>query len=318
MQLKSLKIFCDVVRQRSFSKAADENGITQSGASQVVQHLEARLGARLIDRSKRPWVLTEEGEIFYRGCRDVVRRYVALESQVRSLHKEVSERVRVASIYSVGLSHMNRYVQEFMSRYPKAHVHVQYQHPANVYELVERDAVELGLVSYPKASREIEAIAWRDEPMVVVCASQHELSRCDMVHPAQLDELKMVGFDPQLMIRRAIDRFLDEWDVEVEMVMEFDNIETIKRAIEINAGIGLLPEPTVAREVQMKSLVSRPLTSGSHDPLLSRPLGIIHRKGVELSTTAQRFVAELIARDQNVTMDGSAGSSSPTTASVVS
>src|SRR6185312_15375775 len=93
MHLKGLKVFCDVVGWRSFSRAADENGISQSGASQVVNQLERRLGVKLIDRSKRPFVLTPEGETYYEGCRKLVQRYDALEDQVRTLHEEVSGRV---------------------------------------------------------------------------------------------------------------------------------------------------------------------------------------------------------------------------------
>src|SRR3954447_2133441 len=170
MQLKSLKIFCDVVHRRSFSRAADENGISQSGASQVVNQLEHRLGVKLLDRSKRPFSLTPEGEIYYEGCRKLVERYFALEEEVRTLHEEVAGKVSVASIYSIGLSHMNRFVQRFLRDYPKANVHVQYQHPRRVYELVETDQVDLGLVSYPRSSRTIKATTWREEPMVVVCA----------------------------------------------------------------------------------------------------------------------------------------------------
>ncbi len=176
MQLKALKIFCDVVRQRSFSRAADENDISQSGASQVVHQLEEGLGVKLIDRSKRPFVLTPEGEVYYEGCRSIVERYFVLEDKVRTLHQEVVGRVRVASIYSVGLHHMNRYLQEFLTQYPKANVRLEYLHPDRVYQSVEDGVSDIGLVSYPKSSRTIQAIEWREEPMVLVCAPTHELA----------------------------------------------------------------------------------------------------------------------------------------------
>ena len=137
--------------RRSFSRAAEENGISQSGASQVVNQLERQLGTKLIDRSKRPFTLTPEGEIYYGGCRKLVERYFALEERVRTLHDEVAGRVRVASIYSVGLHHMNRYLHQFLSQYPKANVRLEYLHPHQVYDAVENDQADLGLVSYPQA-----------------------------------------------------------------------------------------------------------------------------------------------------------------------
>jgi DNA-binding transcriptional LysR family regulator len=286
MHIKSLKVYCDIVRHRSFSRAAEENDISQSGASQVVHQLEHRLGVKLIDRSKRPFVLTPEGEIYYDGCRSLVERYHALEDKIRTLHEEVIGRVRVASIYSVGLHHMSRYVQDFLSKYPKANVRLEYLHPHRVYDAVENDKADLGLVSYPRASRTLCAIEWRDEPMVLVCAPTHRLATRPMISFSELESERLVGFDEDLTIRHEIDRVLALHGVEPNVVMEFDNIETIKRAIEIDAGVGLLPEPTVIHEVAAGTLSAVRLETDE----LVRPLGIIHRRGKELSTTARRFI----------------------------
>jgi DNA-binding transcriptional LysR family regulator len=286
MHVKSLKVFCDIVGRRSFSRAADDNQISQSRASHMVQQLEERLGIKLIDRSKRPFVLTPEGQVYYDGCRKLVQRYYALEEEVRTLHQEVAGRVRVASIYSAGLSHLNRYVQEFLSQHPKANVRLQYQHPQRVYELVEADQVDLGLVSFPKSSRTIKAMSWRIEPMVLVCAPGHPLARRDAVVLQDLHNMTVVGFDPELQIRREIDRLLAAEQIEVNVVMEFDNIETIKGAVKINAGVSLLPEPTVEAEVSSGSLIALPVNGVN----LHRPLGIIHRRGKQLGKTARRFL----------------------------
>jgi DNA-binding transcriptional LysR family regulator len=290
MHLKSLKIFCDVVGRRSFSRAASENGISQSGASQIVNALEEHLGVKLIDRTKRPFVLTPEGEVYYEGSRKIVQRYFALEEEVKTLHEEVAGRVSVASIYSIGLSHMNRFVQRFLRDYPKANVPVQSQHPRRVYELVESDQVDLGLVSYPRSSRAIRAHVWREEPMVVVCAPGNRLAQKEKVTLEELRGAEMIAFDADLEIRHEIDRALAAHGIEVRVAMEFDNTETIKRAVEIDAGVSILPEPTIDREVAGGALVARPIAGID----LKRPIGIIQRRGKELGKTARRFVQLLI------------------------
>ena len=295
MHLKSLKVFCDVVGRRSFSRAASENGISQSGASQIVNSLEEHLGVKLIDRTKRPFVLTPEGEVYYEGCRKLVQRYFALEEQVRTLHEEVAGRVSVASIYSIGLSHMNLFVQRFLRDYPKANVHLQYQHPRRVYELVETDQVDLGLVSYPRSSRTIKATTWREEPMVLVCAPGNRLAHRELVALEDLHGLDVIGFDADLEIRNEIDRVLSAKGVEVRVTMEFDNTETIKRAVEIDAGISLLPEPTVDREVAAGALVARPIAGID----LKRPIGIVQRRGKELGKTARRFMQLLLKQSSS-------------------
>ena len=286
MNIKSLKIFCDIVARRSFSRAAEDNGISQSGASQVVSQLENRLGVQLIERSKRPLVPTREGQVFFDGCRKIIDRYDALEDEVRSLHEQVAGRVRVAAIYSVGLHHMSRYLQEFMSQHPKANVRLEYLHPERVLESVEHGEADIGVVSYPRSTRTVHAEPWREEPMVLVCAPGNAFARRETIQLAALEGQAMVSFDPDLVIRHEIDRVLAARGVEPNVVMEFDNIETIKRAIEIDAGVALLPEPTVLREVAAGTLASVRID----DEELVRPLGIIHARGKPLAPTVRRFI----------------------------
>ncbi len=289
MHVKSLRVFCDVVTQRSFSEAAANNGITQSAASQMVNHVEDYLGVKLIDRSTRPFGLTPAGELFYRRCRKMVAQFYSLADKVRSLETAELAQIQVASIYSVGLSHMNQYVKEFLTRYPKSNVRVEYQHPDRVYHLVERGRAHLGLVSYPKSSRTIKAIEWRQERIVLACSPGHFLADRERIGLGDLQGVEVVGYDERLRIAREIDRELAAAGVEAKVVMRFDNTETIKRAVEINAGIGLLPAPTLEREIELGSLIGIPLS----EPL-TRPLGIIRRRGKEPSVDARHFIQLLL------------------------
>ena len=95
-----------------------------------------------------------------------------------------------------------------------------------------------------------------------------------------------MAFDHDLPIRRAIDRVLRQAGVRVEVVMQFDNIETIKQAIAIAAGVSILPRPAVAKEVGIRTLGAVPLAIGG----LVRPIAIIHRKGKRLPPAVDRFI----------------------------
>ena len=289
MNLKSLKVFCDIVARRSFSRAAEDNGISQSAASQLVGQLENRLGVQLIERSKRPLVPTREGKVFVDGCRKLVAQYEALEDEVRSLHEDVAGRVRVAAIYSVGLHHMSRYVREFVTLHPKANVRLEYLHPERVLESVEDGTADLGIVSYARGTRTIQAEPWREEPLVLVCAPGHALAASNEVPLAALDGAPLVAFDPDLVIRHEIDRLLASEGIEPRVVMAFDNVETIKRAVEIDAGVAILPEPTVQREVAAGTLCTLEITTAGTEDLV-RPLGIIRARGKPLSPTVRRFI----------------------------
>jgi DNA-binding transcriptional LysR family regulator len=290
MHVESLKVFCDVVGRRSFSQGAAENGISQSAASQIVHQLEEGLGVRLIDRSKRPFVLTTEGSLYYEGCRRLVKGYLALVEDVRVLNDDVAGRVQVAAIYSVGLNYSRELADQFARRYPQASVEFEYHHPSRVCELVAEGQVDLGLVSFPQGSRSIKAVAWREEPMVFVCAPEHPLAGRACLRPDDLRGLEIVSFDRDLRIRRYLDRELAELEIGVRIKMAFDNIDTIKGAIAVNALASFLPEPTIQAEVSAGTLVTVPLEGIR----LVRTLGIIHRRGVELGKTVERFLQLLV------------------------
>jgi DNA-binding transcriptional LysR family regulator len=294
MQFESLKVFCDVARQRSFSKAAAAYGLSQSAASQIVLQLEKRLKAQLIDRSTRPLQLTPQGRIYYEGCQRLVDQYLELEAAVRNAPAEVPATVRVAAIYSVGLRDMTQYVQRFAQRQPNAKVHIEYLHPDRVHAEVLEGTADFGLVSFPRKSRELTTHRWREEEMVLACSPRHPLAQNLAVPPAQLNGETFVAFDKGLVIRREVDRFLRALGVTVQVQCEFDNIENIKKAVEIG-GVALLPEPTLRREVQAGTLVALPLVGCR----MVRPLAIIHHRHHQLSASARRFMDLLRQPDES-------------------
>lgn len=286
MQFESLMVFCDVARQRSFSLAAQANDLSQSAVSQIVQDLEKRLGVQLVDRSTRPLQLTPLGQRYYDGCKAMIEQYQELEAALRDAQAQIAAHVRVAAIYSVGLGDMSDHVERFAAGHPNAHVHVEYLHPDRVYEEVLQGVADFGLVSFPRKLRELAVLPWREEEMVLACSPRHRLGKFPSLRPAQLLGEKFIGFDRALQIRREVDRFLREQDVSVDVIMEFDNIENIKKAVEISAGVALLPEPTIRREVQAGALVALPVQGCR----LVRPLGMIYRRHHKLSTTARAFL----------------------------
>jgi len=295
VQLESLRLYCDVVRLRSFSRAAEAAFVSQSAASQAIQQVEQHLGVTLIDRTKRPFVVTPEGEAFYASCRTLLDGWEQAKADIGAVKARVDGPVRVAAIYSVGLHDVSRHMQRFMSVHPGARVVLECLHPQKVVEAVVRDEADVGIMSYPPANRALTVVPLRQEPMAFVCHPGHPLARRRVVLPAQIDGEAFVAFDRELTIRRAIDRALRQHSVRVDIRMEFDNIETIKQAIMIRAGVSILPRHTVQMEAGLRTLAVVPLGI----PDLVRPVGIIHRRQKPLTPTASRFIEHLLkdARD---------------------
>jgi len=293
VNLYTLKLYCDVARLRSFSRGATASGVSQSAASQAIQQLEAELGAVLLDRSRRPLQPTEEGRGFFEACRTLLQGFEQARAELAASRQRVEGTVRVAAIYSVGLHDMSRHMQPFMAEHPQARVLLECLHPHKVVEAVLNDEADLGILSYPTATRALEVLPLRSEPMVVVTHPSHRLARKRRVAPADLNGEAFVAFDHDLAVRRAIDRALKQHSVRVNVVMEFDNVETIKQAIGIAAGISILPRPTVLKEVEIRTLAAVPLAI----PGLVRPIAIIHRRGKRLTPAVARFIELLQKAD---------------------
>lgn len=289
MHLRNLRVFCDVVGRHSFSKAAADNAMTQSGASQAVQQLEEYLQVQLIDRSKRPFILTAEGTAYYAGCVQLLRQFDSLTEEVRGIGHEMTGRASVAAIYSVGLSYLPELQRAVKARHPKAEVRYQFGHPDEIYRLVEQGMVDFGLVSYPQSSKTISATDWREETMLLVAPRGHKLAECEQILPADLASEALVAFAPNLRIRHEIDRYLRHLGITMQIAAELDNIDSVKHAMEVNSAVAFLPEPTVKEELNSGAVVAL------HCPWLklSRPLGLIQRRNCTLGRTA-RGVIELI------------------------
>jgi len=283
---EQIKLFRDIAHNRSVSRGAQLNGMSQSAASQNLQELERILEVKLFDRSRRPLGLTEAGRLFHEFCRDALRRKEGFEVALDRLKGRVEGTVRVASIYSVGLSEMSRLEHEFARRWPGTELHVEYLRPEKVYEAILADATDLGFVSYPESSKEIHVIPWREERMVVAVAPGHALASRPVLDLSDLQGADFVGFDEDLPISRELTRFLREHEIEVNQVLHFDNVQMIKEAVALGSGISILPAPILRAEIPLGRIVAISIDA----PGLFRPLGILHRRRKKFNRATLSFL----------------------------
>ena len=287
MTYENIKLFRDIAQTHSFSRGATMNGISQSAASQHVQELERSLAVELLDRSTRPLTITPAGRLYLEFCRDILRRKDDFEAALQRIKEEVEGTLRVASIYSVGLSEMVELEREFSLRQPEAKLHVQYLRPEKIYEAVLAGEADLGLISYPEPRRDITVIPWRHEEMVLAVAPAHPLAqRGGAISAQELRGIDFIAFDDDLPIRRHLDRFLKENGTEVNIALHFDNIQMIKEAVIHNVGISIMPFRTMREDIEQGRLAAVRIA----DATLFRPLGIIHRKKKRFHRVAQAFL----------------------------
>ena len=288
MQFESLKVFCDLAETESFTKTAQLNGVSQSAVSQTISTLERHFKSLLIERSKKNFRLTTEGEALYNHSKEMLQTYAAIHSRMQELKHVVSGEIRVATVYSIGLHDLPPYVKRFMQDYPDVKIHVEYRRANQVYEAVLGNAVDLGLVAYPVHDARWEAVPLQKERLVLACHPQHPFAKLRSLKLKALNGQKFISFEPDLPTRKALDKILRGQGVAVQHVMEFDNIETVKRAVELNCGVAIVPEPTIRQEVANQTLAVVPL-EGNH----FRSLGAIYRRNKVLSPAIKKFVALL-------------------------
>lgn len=293
MQIETLKVFCDLVESRSFSRAALRNFITQSAVSQQIKNLENRFETQLLRRDGKSITPTPAGKIFYERSRAILDSFEHMQLEIKSIGQDMAGSVRIATIYSVGIYEMDVVVKTFLKLYPKVNLQVEYSKGARVYEDCLRGALDLGIVVYPEARKGLRIIPLPSDKLVLICAPSHALARRHHIDIRKLNGLNFVAFEKGMASQRALDRIFQQHKVQVRTVMEFNNIETIKRSVEIGAGVSIVPLLSVQKEIQNGSLVQINFT----DKSFYRTIGIIHRSKQTLSPAARKFI-ELMQNPQ--------------------
>ncbi len=291
MHLETLKVFCDLVELGSFSAAASHNFVTQSAVSQQVRTLEDRFGRKLLERGRGVIRPTNAGQMFYEASKEIVNRFRDMESQLQKLTNVIAGSIRVLTVHTVGLYELSGAVRRFLRAYPHVNLRIEYRRSSRIYEEVQKGDADLGIVAYPMRRPQLVLVPFREDRLVLICPPNHPLAHYQSISIKRLAGQDFVGFERDLPTRRQTDRILRRNGVEVRYKMELDNIETIKRVVEIGTGCALLPEPAVRQEVRNRSIAAVHI----RDETLLRPVGIIHRQGHHLSPATEKFIEYLCA-----------------------
>jgi DNA-binding transcriptional LysR family regulator len=290
MHVETLKTFCDLVETGSLSRAARLNLVSQSAVSQQLRALEQRYGGRLIDRAPRIGARpTERGRLVYEEVKPLVERLAELEARLRAKTDVVAGTVRVATVYSVGLHTLPPAIKRCLAAHPHVSVQLSYRRTDEVYAACLAGDVDFGIVAVPARRAQLEIAPLGHDEIVIAAPPTHPIARRARCSLAMLDGQPFIGFQKDIPTRRLVDGILRRHGVRVRYVMEFDNVETIKRSVEAGLGVSLLPAPTLASELRARTLVARPPLEGP----FRRPIGVIYRRTRELSAAGRAFLALL-------------------------
>lgn len=290
MHIETLKTFCDVIETGSLSRAAALGRVTQSAVSQQLRALEQRYGRKLVERAPRTAARpTTAGQLLYDELKPLLERLAQLELRLRAREGTVGGSVRVATVYSVGLHTLPPAMKKFLRAHPAVNLHLEYRRTNLVYEGCLGGELDLGIVALPVRRPQLEIVPLRKDELVVIMPPDHPLARRRQLSLHDLQAQPFIGFDRDIPTRRQIDATLRREGVSVDLVMQFDNVETIKRSVEAGLGLSIVPAPTIVHERAARALLSRRVREGP----LERPVGVLIHKRRELSPAAQAFLTLL-------------------------
>lgn len=289
MHIETFKVFCDLIETTSFSEAAERNGISQSAVSQQVRALEDRFGVTLVERGRRNFAVTPEGEVFLKAAREILEAYRSIEEELGAMRDIVAGRLTIATVYSIGFHELPPYIEEYRRKFPDVDVQVQYRRSNQVYADVSDNHADLGLVAYPQEKKGVEIEpAWKDR-LVIICPPGHPLSEKNSIELREINGERFISFEPDLPTRKAIDSMFSQSGIEVKEVVEFDNIETVKRGVLIENAISIVPSDSVRSEVESETLARIPISGN----FVYRPLGIVRRRTKAVTPAMREMISIL-------------------------
>lgn len=294
MHIQNFKTFCDLVETKSFSKAARLNEVTQSAVSQQLKAMEAHYDMLIIDRNQKKFRLTPQGTALYSTFKEILDLYEKLNCEIQEMRNIVSGTIQISTVNSIGLHELPPYLKSFIKEFPSVNARVEYRRANLVYDDVLHGNADLGLVAFPPPHKELTIIPFANDELIIAMSPEHHLTKKRSIAMDDLKGIEFIAFERDIPTRKATDEILAKAGVEVSVVMEFDNVETVKRAIEINAGVAILPASTVVTESERNQLVIYKLEGGIHN----RPLAVIHKKN-RILTPALRSFVELMQDGEN-------------------
>ena len=293
MHIETLKIFSDVVETASFSKAGLLNSMTQSAVSQQILALEKKLGRTLLERGRRQCCVTPEGAVLLEAAKEILEIFNGIDERFNELADVVAGELNVSAVYSIGLHDLPPFLKAFQQKYPTVQVQMAYKRSAQVYAQVLSGEAAIGFVAYPTMRKGIQIEPFMDDELVVIFHPSHPFASLKKIAPATLKKERFIAFDPDLPTRQFVDRHFRESGIGLSHTMEFDNIETVKRAVEIEQGVSIVPLATARDEIKGGTLRALPL-----DPPLRRPIGILLKRNRPRTPALREFLVLLQGKTQ--------------------
>jgi DNA-binding transcriptional LysR family regulator len=286
MEMSQLEFLLKVVQEGSFSKAAQRVFRTQPAVSIAIRRLEEEVGTPLFDRTQKTPTLTEAGHIIYEYAQRIIALRDQAKANVENLKKLEQGCVRIGANESTSLYLLPEAILAFREQHPKVKVEI-FRHVSDKLprEVLDRK-IDFALMAHEPSEKELEAFPILKDELVLIMSPKHRLAKQESVAVKELGKESFLAHNVQTASRKKVIETFAKTNTPLNITLELDTVETIKRFVRKNIGIALVPKMCVMEEVERGTLASIPVKGLTY----SRILWVIHRRGMPLSPAAQAFL----------------------------
>ncbi len=287
MELMQLEMFVAMVEEGSAHRAAERVFRTQPAVSMAVRKLEREIGFPLFDRSNRnAYSLTDTGEALFEYAKRILNLRDEALITLKQLHNLQSGRIRIGANESTSLYLLPQLILSFREQYPKIKVEVSRQSSALLPRELRQRNLDFAILSFLPDDTELEATAIMRDELVLIASPQHWLAARERVHIRELGAESFIAHNVHSPSRDKVIETFRRFQTPLNMTIEITTIETIKRFVAMNLGIGFVPLMCVREEVERGELVTIPVDGFRHE----RTLWAVRRRTDAHSHAAQAFM----------------------------
>src|SRR5262245_13118292 len=290
MEFHQLRSFCEIARERSFTRAAARLALTQPAISLQMKALEEELGEPLLVRHRTRLRLTPAGELLYQHAQAVLTSLEAARADITAFHQGLRGHVRLATSDTNSLYILPEVLRQFRECYPQVRIDIRDKMSSQVLQLVVDHEVDFGLATLPLRHPQVttEVLCTRED--VVICAPGSPLAREALVSLAQVSPYPLLALARGSTSRQLLEVAFQQAGVPMQVAMNLGNIEVIKRFVAIGLGLAIVPRVAVMDEVRAGRIVAVSIHG-----LAVREIGLVERTGKRRSAAATAFLQLLRA-----------------------
>ncbi len=287
MDIANLKAFMSISKTGSFSIASTELFISQPAISKRIAALESEINTPLFDRIGRKVRLTEAGKALHKHAQIILKEVDNAKQSIANLFDTTQGELKIATSHHIGLHRLPSVLTHYVSSYPDVDLAIDFMDSENACKLIEQGEIELAIVTLPltKIPNLKQELIW-DDPLSFVVNKKHEL-RGEKISLKKLTHYPAVLPSHGTFTREVIQRLFSNKNMELNIKMSTNYLETIKMLIQVGLGWGVLPTSMVDSKLQILKIPAITLT---------RKLGIIWHAKHSLSNPAQALINYLLTQ----------------------